>query len=63
MSQTHKECIVCGGASQTPWSDLFRDEFEIPDETVICSEQCYHEGKAADKAGEAEYKADWLADR
>jgi len=40
--QGYQECIVCGHNSLTPWSDLFRDRFEIPDGTVICTEECYH---------------------
>ncbi len=59
----HKECIVCGCNSQIPWSDLFRDEFEIPNETVLCSEWCYWEGKAADEAAAAEYRRDSITDR
>ena len=59
MDQGYQECIVCGHNTKAPWSDLFRDEFEIPDGTVICSEECYHDGKAS----EAEYRADSLMDR
>lgn len=59
----YKECIVCGCNSQIPWSDIFREEFEIPNETVLCSEDCYYEGKASDEASEAEYRHDWLTDR
>ena len=52
-------CDVCGCHVLIPWSDMFRDEFEIPNGTVICTEQCYWD-RLAD---EAEHKADWRMDR
>ena len=55
----YQECIVCGCKVLIPWSDLFRDKFEIPNGTVICSEECYWEGKAS----EAEYRYDSMMDR
>lgn len=59
MATGYKECIVCNCNVLIPWSDLFRDEFEIPHGSDICSEECYIDGKAS----EAEYRYDWLTDR
>lgn len=59
----YETCDICGCNTLIPWSELFRDEFEIPTGTVICTEGCYYEGKASDEAAEAEYRVDSLMDR
>lgn len=57
--QGYQECIVCGCNTLIPWSDLFRDEFEIPNGTLVCSEKCYNERMAE----EAEYRGESLTNR